>query len=51
MFWFGEDTHPRPYDFRPEIHDSDGLQMELAGGELHYRPLETTKDQFRHTVF
>jgi glucans biosynthesis protein len=51
MFWFGEDTHPRPYDFRPEIHDSDGLQMELAGGELHYRPLEMTKDQFRHCVF
>lgn len=51
MFWFGEDTHPRPYDFRPEIHDSDGLQMELASGALHYRPLETTKDQFRHCVF
>lgn len=51
MFWFGEGTHPKPYDFRPEIHDSDGLQMELAGGELHFRPLETTKDQFRHCVF
>jgi glucans biosynthesis protein len=51
MFWFGEGTHPRPYDFRPEVHDSDGLLMELGSGNLHYRPLETTKDQFRHCVF
>lgn len=51
MFWFGEGTHPRPYDFRPEVHDSDGLLMELDSGNLHYRPLEHTKDQFRHCVF
>jgi glucans biosynthesis protein len=51
MFWFGEGTHPKPLDFRPEVHDSDGLLMELGSGNLHYRPLETTKDQFRHCVF
>ncbi len=51
MFWFGENTHPRPYDFRPEVHDSDGLLMELDNGGLNFRPLETTKDQFRHCVF
>ncbi len=51
MYWFGEGTHPRPYDFRPEVHDSDGLLMELGSGNLHYRPLEHTKDQFRHCVF
>jgi glucans biosynthesis protein len=51
MFWFGEGTHPKPFDFRPEVHDSDGLQMELGNGHIHYRPLETTKDQFRHCVF
>ncbi|RYD21824.1 MAG: hypothetical protein EOP88_10085 [Verrucomicrobiaceae bacterium] len=51
MFWFGESTHPKPYDFRPEVHDSDGLLMELGSGNLHYRPLETTKDRFRHCVF
>lgn len=51
MFWFGEGTHPKPYDFRPEVHDSDGLLMELGSGNLHYRPLETTKGQFRHCVF
>jgi glucans biosynthesis protein len=51
MFWFGENTHPRPYDFRPEVHDSDGFLMELGSGNLHYRPLEHTHNQFRHCVF
>lgn len=51
MYWFGEGTHPKPLDFRPEVHDNDGLLMELGSGNLHYRPLETTKDQFRHCVF
>lgn len=51
MFWFGENTHPRPFDFRPEVHDSDGLLMETSAGEWHYRPLETSKDQVRHCVF
>jgi periplasmic glucans biosynthesis protein len=51
MFWFGEGTHPKPLDFRPEVHDSDGLQMELESGNLHFRPLEHTHNQFRHCVF
>ncbi len=51
MFWFGEGTHPKPVDFRPEVHDSDGLLMELESGNLHYRPLEHTHNQFRHCVF
>jgi glucans biosynthesis protein len=51
MFWFGEGTHPKPFDFRPEVHDSDGLLMELASGNLHYRPLEHSLNQFRHCVF
>ncbi len=51
MYWFGEGTHPKPYDFRPEVHDSDGVLMELAGGNLHYRPLEHSHNQFRHCVF
>lgn len=51
MFWFGEGTYPKPLDFRPEVHDSDGLLMELDSGNLHFRPLETTKGEFRHCVF
>lgn len=51
MFWFGENTHPRPYDFRPEVHDSDGLLLELNTGGRHFRPLDHTPGQFRHCVF
>lgn len=51
MFWYGEITHPRPYDFRPEIHDSDGLLMELSTGAKHFRPLDQTPGLFRHCVF
>jgi glucans biosynthesis protein len=51
MYWFGEGTHPKPHDFRPEVHDSDGLLMELESGNLHYRPLEHTNNRFRHCVF
>ena len=50
MFWFGEGTHPRPLDFRPEVHDSDGLLMELDSGNLHFRPLEHADHRFRHCV-
>lgn len=51
MFWFGEGTDPKPYDFRPEVHDSDALLMETAEGGRLLRPLETTKDKTRHCVF
>ncbi|MCP5548637.1 MAG: glucan biosynthesis protein [Akkermansiaceae bacterium] len=51
MYWFGEGTHPKPNDFRPEVHDSDGLLMELESGNLHFRPLEHTHNRFRHCVF
>jgi glucans biosynthesis protein len=50
MYWFGEGTHPKPHDFRPEVHDSDGLLMELDSGNLHFRPLEHSHNRFRHCV-
>ena len=31
---------PRRDDFRPEVHDSDGLLMATGGGERLYRPLQ-----------
>ena len=43
MFFFGE-NQPRPGDFRPEVHDSDGLMMATddgqGGGEWLWRPLQ-----------
>ena len=40
MFFYGENTNQRPVDdFRPEIHDSDGLQVINSSGEKIWRPL------------
>lgn len=39
MFWYGEAPHPQPSDWRPEIHDSDGLAIWAGSGERLWRPL------------
>ena len=40
MFLFGEDHAGRHFDdFRPEVHDSDGLMGETGRGEWLWRPL------------
>ncbi len=39
MFFVGEDDHRFHDDFRPELHDSDGLMMETGTGEWIWRPL------------
>lgn len=44
MFLFGEDPSGRRFDdFRPEVHDSDGLMMQTGRGEWLYRPLRNPK--------
>ncbi len=50
MFWFGENSHPKPYDFRPEVHDSDGLQIEITNGPSIWRPLDVSRD-LRLSIF
>jgi glucans biosynthesis protein len=40
MFFFGENTERRVDDFRPEVHDSDGLLLASASGEWIWRPLD-----------
>ena len=43
MFFFGENT-PHTFDnFRPEIHDSDGLMMLNGTGEWLWRPLDNPR--------
>ncbi|MBA2965277.1 MULTISPECIES: glucan biosynthesis protein [Ramlibacter] len=39
MFLAGE-NQPRPGDFRPEVHDSDGLMVASSSGEWLWRPLQ-----------
>ena len=40
MFFFGENSTRRFDDFRPEVHDSDGLLVHFDTGEWLWRPLE-----------
>lgn len=39
MFFFGENQRAPNEDFRPEVHDSDGLAIHAADGEWIWRPL------------
>jgi len=39
MFWFGEAEKRRFEDWRPEVHDSDGLAIWTGTGERIWRPL------------
>ena len=39
MFLFDETNRGRLDDYRPEVHDSDGLQIATKGGEQLFRPL------------
>jgi periplasmic glucans biosynthesis protein len=42
MFFFGE-NQPHRTDFRPEVHDSDGLMVATGDGEWLWRPLLNPK--------
>lgn len=50
MFWFGENTSNTFGDFRPEVHDSDGLLMHRSSGEWVWHPLAWSK-QLQFNVF
>ncbi|MEC7453655.1 MAG: glucan biosynthesis protein G, partial [Pseudomonadota bacterium] len=39
MFLYGENTEKRHDDYRPEVHDSDGVLMVTHAGEEIWRPL------------
>lgn len=44
MFVFGENSNPRLMnDFRPEVHDSDGLMARFENEEWIWRPLQNPK--------
>lgn len=50
MYWFSETAKPTAIDWRPEVHDSDGLALWTGGGERLWRPLnnppQTTASAF-----
>ena len=44
MYQCGENDRRMAYDFRPEIHDSDGLSMWTGKGEWIWRPLTNPRE-------
>ena len=43
MYLFGENTKNKFFDYRPEVHDSDGLLVLNGNGEWLWRPLDNSK--------
>ena len=43
MFWHGENSATNHGDFRPEVHDSDGLMIFNGANEWLWRPLSNPK--------
>ena len=43
MFFFGENQHSGRDDYRPEVHDSDGLLVRASPNEWIWRPLQNPK--------
>lgn len=39
MYFFGENQRAQVEDYRPEVHDSDGLSIQSGTGEWIWRPL------------
>jgi glucans biosynthesis protein len=50
MFWFGKNTERKFDDYRPEVHDSDGLLAHMSSGEWIWSPLNNPS-VMRHQVF
>ncbi len=50
MFWFGENSERKFDDYRPEVHDSDGLLARMENGETLWRPLNNAS-VMRHQRF
>ncbi len=51
MFWFGENSRRRFDDFRPEVHDSDGLAMRMGTGERLWRPISNDSGKLEFSFF
>ncbi len=45
MYWYGENTSNTFGNWRPEVHDSDGLQIQRGNGEWLWRPLSWSQQR------
>jgi periplasmic glucans biosynthesis protein len=44
MYWFSETKRPIGLDWRPDVHDSDGLAVWTGSGEHLWRPLNNPRE-------
>jgi glucans biosynthesis protein len=51
MFFYAENEHRGANDWRPEIHDSDGLQIWTGAGEWIWRPLTNPAQSHLNSYF
>ena len=51
MYWFGENSRVRPDDYRPEVHDSDGLMIRSSAGECLWRPVQNDTAKLNLNAF
>ena len=51
MFWFGENSRRRFDDFRPEVHDTDGLAIRMGTGERIWRPICNDSGRLEFSFF
>lgn len=51
MYWFGENYRADVQDFRPEVHDSDGLLVNTGKGEWIWRPLSNARHARENLFF
>lgn len=51
MFWFGENSRRQFDDFRPEVHDSDGLSIRMGTGERLWRPINNDSGKIELSFF
>ena len=45
MYFIGETDRGHSDDYRPELHDSDGLQIAAGSGEWLWRPLDNPRER------
>ncbi|MDR2982943.1 MAG: glucan biosynthesis protein [Puniceicoccales bacterium] len=50
MYWYGENSLKKPSDFRPEVHDSDGVIVQETTGRTWWRPISIGRET-RHSSF
>jgi len=51
MYWYSEHDHFEAPDWRPEVHDSDGLQILSGNGERIWRPLNNPPRTMSNTFW